>query len=488
MQSLISITENNDITKYKKENEEYKKFLLSKDSEISKLNDIITSKENEINRLKKEIEKLKQGSSMEEMENKFNEEKEKLNTKINNLELKIYNINEEKSKLEKKINNNINNNCIGGRNEDGEDYIILKEQNEELRKKYEELIINKNELEEENKKLKKKTKKKKKKNKDNSNNENEENNEDKENDEKNEDNDINYEKELSSLRKLLYEYESGKIISDNTKKTIDLLKNESMSQIDRLKEKIDELNAINNSKIKEYENNIFNANNEIKQKAKSISEFEIIIIKQEDKIEDLNKQISILNKQIFNKELTMKKNENYSLQLMTIIKEQKMKMKNMKNKNIELNNDEIIVLKKQIENLKNDIELKENLIQTMKKGHKILQDKYLNVCYNVRKKEQEDLLRQAKILQKQKMEREYISIRLKSQPMSKSSSLSTFPVKKNNIKAINDNKKINKNSLPNINNNLKNSEGSKINNERDTPIGENLEKINDMMKQIIEEN
>ena len=33
-------------------------------------------------------------------------------------------------------------------------------------------------------------------------------------------NDINYEKELSNLRQLLSEYETGKIISDNTKKEI----------------------------------------------------------------------------------------------------------------------------------------------------------------------------------------------------------------------------------------------------------------------------
>ena len=75
--------------------------------------------------------------------------------------------------------------------------------------------------------------------------------------------------------------------------------------------------------------------------------------------------------------------------------------------------------------------------------------------------------------------------------MSKSSSLSVFPVKnnnkKNNIKIINDNKSRNKNTLPNINNNIKSIEGSKINNEGGVPVGDNLEKINDMMKQMIEQ-
>ena len=104
------------------------------------------------------------------MEKKFKEEREKLNNKINNLELKIYNINDEKIKLEKRVNNNSNN---SGSNCDNEDFKTLKEQNEEFRKNYEELIIAKNELEEENKKLKKTSKKKKKKkDKDNVNAEN----------------------------------------------------------------------------------------------------------------------------------------------------------------------------------------------------------------------------------------------------------------------------------------------------------------------------
>ena len=183
----------------------------------------------------------------------------------------------------------------------------------------------------------------------------------------------------------------------------------------------------------------------------------------------------------------MKKNENYSIQLITIINEQKMQMQNIKNKNIEKNNDEIIILKRQIEKLKNDIELKQNIIETMKKGHKNLQSKYLNICYNFRKKEQEDLFRQAQILQKQKLEKEYISSRLISNPISKSSSLSAFHIKKNsNIK--NRNKKNNKlNSFPTLNINYKIGEGSKINNDEEIHEGDKLDKINDMMRQIIEE-
>ena len=485
--------------------------MLSKDNEINKLTNENISKQNEINRLKKEVENLKKGSISQELEDNYKKEQETLNNKINNLNLKIYNLKDEKEKLEEKLKNSQNS---GNNNNGTEELITLKEQNDEIRKNYEELIINKNELEEENKRLKKKlnTQKKKKKNKDKDNNEENENGNknwdetenksenknDKNNENKNSNNeneDINYERELSDLKKLLYEYETGKIISDNTKKTIDLIKNDSLSQIEQLKERMDQLNIINTSKIKEYEINIFNANNEIKQKEKSISDCEKIILKQEDKIEELNKRITILNKEILNRELTMKKNENYSLQLMTIVNEQKLKIKTIKNKNIEQNNDEIIILKRQVQNLKNDIEIKENIIQTMKKYHKNLQDKYLNICYNVRKKEQEDLLRQAKILQRQKMERDYFSLK-KDHPMNKSSSLSSIPVKKNKLnkkkcKQNNniENRNLNKiSSLPSINSDNKNDEGSKINNEGEIHESPNLNQINNMMKQIIEEN
>ena len=240
--------------------------MLSKDNEINKLTNENISKQNEINRLKKEVENLKKGSISQELEDNYKKEQETLNNKINNLNLKIYNLKDEKEKLEEKLKNSQNS---GNNNNGTEELITLKEQNDEIRKNYEELIINKNELEEENKRLKKKlnTQKKKKKNKDKDNNEENENGNknwdetenksenknDKNNENKNSNNeneDINYERELSDLKKLLYEYETGKIISDNTKKTIDLIKNDSLSQIEQLKERMDQLNIINNKKIK----------------------------------------------------------------------------------------------------------------------------------------------------------------------------------------------------------------------------------------------
>ena len=82
--------------------EEYKKLIISKDNEISKLNGINSSKENEINELNKKIEELKNNSGLKELEDNYKKEKENLLSKINNLELKkkiIYSLNEEKNKI-----------------------------------------------------------------------------------------------------------------------------------------------------------------------------------------------------------------------------------------------------------------------------------------------------------------------------------------------------------------------------------------------------
>ena len=379
--TLVDLIEKNKLIELKKENEEYKNLLSLKDKEISRLNDLIKSNQNEKTQLKNKKSNMDSGKN-DLKDNAFIEKDDKI-------ELKVYNINEEKPKKVKKKKIKSNNN--------GE---VNKEENENG-------IPN---------------------------------------------NKINYEKEINNLKQII---------------------------------------SKNKSKIKEYEDNILNANNEIKQKAKSISDFEKIILKQEDKIEKLNDQISELNKSVFSKDLLMKKNENYSLQLITIIKEQKLQIQNIKDKRLDEDNDEITMLKREIENLKNELEVKQNLIISMKENHKSLQDKYLSFCYNVRKKEQEDLLNKAKLLQKHKMEKDYISSRLKSHSMSKNSSISAFSIKSlNGINKINLKNKWNKKneeiSLPSIINNFKSDDDIKSeikNNER-----KNLDDINNMMKQIIEEN
>ena len=92
---MESVEENNKV-------EEYKKLLISKDNEISKLNDLNISKENQIKELNNLIEELKKGGTIGELEENFKKEKEQLQSKINNLELEIYNLKEKKEEEIKK--------------------------------------------------------------------------------------------------------------------------------------------------------------------------------------------------------------------------------------------------------------------------------------------------------------------------------------------------------------------------------------------------
>ena len=80
----------------------------------------------------------------------------------------------------------------------------------------------------------------------------------------------------------------------------------------------------------------------------------------------------------------------------------------MKSKKNDQNNDQINILMKKIENLKQVIEIKENMIELEKKAHKNLQMKYMKKCFDIRKNEQEEFLRQVERLKKQKMERDII--------------------------------------------------------------------------------
>ena len=105
IENIITFIKENDkdtsISSLKSQIEEYKRLQISKDNEIAKLNDINTSKQNEIERYKKIIEEQKNGSREKQIEEENKKEREKLITKINDLELKIYNINDEKSNLTK---------------------------------------------------------------------------------------------------------------------------------------------------------------------------------------------------------------------------------------------------------------------------------------------------------------------------------------------------------------------------------------------------
>ena len=94
IQTLVDLTEKNKLIELKKENEEYKNLLSLKDKEISRLNDLNKSNQKEKSQLKKKQLKIDSGN---------NDLKDSsVNEKESKIELKVYNINEEKPKKVKK--------------------------------------------------------------------------------------------------------------------------------------------------------------------------------------------------------------------------------------------------------------------------------------------------------------------------------------------------------------------------------------------------
>ena len=191
---------------------------------------------------------------------------------------------------------------------------------------------------------------------------------------------------------------------------------------------------------------------------------------------------------------------------MNIIKEQKVQMQNLVNNNQEKENDLIKSLKNNIENLKNSIEIKENTIQTIQKSHKILQDKFLKLCSDKRKKEQEDLLIQAKEMKIKKNEREKGNLSInrnnsknKNKKNNKEENKNFIPkldIRGKQTTTINSNDNyINSNNISNIlpviaNQNDKNKEEKNELSNLKLDIsddGRKMDEINSMMKKIIEE-
>ena len=465
---LNSVDENlvNNLTiildsKTKEQIEEYNKLLISKDNEISKLNDIIISKENEIKKLNEEIEQIKKGTSIQELEENFKKEKEQLLSKINNLEIKIYNMKEEKEKIKTEENEEKVNNI---------EETIDEENNKNVNNKlsYEELMKIKQDIEQKNQELNVEIKLLK----DNQG-----------------PNDINNEENLKKIEELentILEYKTGKIIPELTQKKIEeneLLLNELKNQ-----------NKILNEKIK------------IKK------DFETIIIKQENKITELNNSIKKKDNEILSKDNSLNKNQIYSIQLINIINEQKIKIEKIKKQNKEELNTQIAEFKREINNLENTIELKDTMITNMKKSHKNLQDKYIKMTFNIKRKEQDDLLNQAKILKKQKKDKNALLYTKKNYS-------NIFNNKKNNNygKNIEDMDNISDIKYPNLNtspNNLLNKKNNKnnlsekesknsndvilpvislnntediINNNKTERENNKLEEINEMMKKVIDD-
>ena len=312
----------------------------------------------------------------------------------------------------------------------------------------------------------------------------------------------NYKEEYMKLKNLITEYEQGNILAEKTKNDIDIIKSESLSKIKELRAKLEELTSINLTKLKEYESIISTTNIELSQKNKSIQEYEIITLKQEDKIEQLNTQIYELNKAMFHKNLSMKENETYSNQLIDLIHEHKLQIKQMQEKKIDDENVEISLLKRENKNLKNELEIEQRMMQNMKEYHQNLQRKYLNISYNNRKKEQEAILKQAEFLAKDKLNKININNRYKLFTMNRSSSLGLLREKQ--LRQIKNKNKVNNVRLKNEDSNLpKITYGNKsCENENlvklttkktkrkviEDDLTSNMDEINEKLKKIIEEN
>jgi hypothetical protein len=202
------------------------------------------------------------------------------------------------------------------------------------------------------------------------------------------------------------------------------------------------------SKIKQGESRIKILNENIIGINQEKGELENIVIKQESRVGKLGEKVDKIESLLKNKNDEIRENENYSLKLINIIKEQKNLIYTLKKeqKSLEENystNEEttntINSLKAQITALKRKLDVKEDSFLTLQKSHKILQEKYLKTCSNNRKKEQELLLNQAKKLRADKIQREKDQLfeknkkrlELKKELMEKNySSLNNFKPKK----------------------------------------------------------
>ena len=513
LESLIELTEKSETEKLIKENNEYLIQITEKNKEINDLKnrlktlsedkDPIIKEEKEINEEKTEKEDNNNDNDNINDLSKEQEEKEgekkKVRKKIKKKKKKKKEGDDKDEEIEE---NKEDKNTEKEKENIDEEKVVTEEEKKEVQENNdgEKEFVEEKKEEQENLENIKENEEGKEKIENNNININNENIEEKE---KEKEKEIDYKEEYLKLKNLVNDYEQGNIISEKTKNEIDEIKTESLSQIKELRLKIDQLNSSNLSRLKEYEILITNANIELSEKNKTIEEYESIALKQEDQINLLNKRIYELNKKIFQKNLSMKENETYSIQLIHIINEHKLAIKKIKAQKQEEENGEIALLRRENINLKNEIELGKKLLQNMKLNHRSLQDKYLNICYKAKKKEQDDLLKQAKILTKENANRKINNgDNLKFLTLNKSSSTSAlglkkFRIPKNQNKIIYRKFKNDELNLPEINSgngsienghmdrDLLFKDKNKINYDND--YDKSLDEINSKLKKIIDE-
>lgn len=406
IKELIKLDNDESITKLNSEISEYKILIISKDNEINKLNELLLTKKNEIISLKKTIEEQKNGTREREIEENFKNEAKKYAKKINDLEIKIYSLTEEKNNLiktqkelqtknkelmnnlnekeeenEKKINKRYLNNDnikITQNNNFNLEKTLKKEDidiefKDTIKNEKEELISSNNKLKIEIEEIKNKYEDLIKQNNNN--------------------NDID--KRYKELEKLIEEYKSGLIIPEETKKMLENSKKSHELEIEQLKQKnmkeIEVLNLKNNlliNKNKERELKMKELINKIKVILIEKNELENVIILQEKKVNELIEKINKIDLIINKKNEKIKENEKCTLNLINIVNDQQKEIKKLKMKNSNQNKslNDILTIKKHIKNVNDNLEQnKKNNIKSLKLSNSNLQERYLRAFSTTKK-------------------------------------------------------------------------------------------------------
>ena len=348
------MTSNKESNKMKNYNEELKKLQITKDLEINKLNEQLQSKEKEIERLKKTIDDkvpIDYKEKEKELNAQFDIERNKYEQKINDLELKIYKVNDDKKGYEKTIE-------------------IHKKRIAELE---EEIEKTKQPVEPQKEEEKPKEEEEKPIDTANDNVSQSSNNKQdhsagcvsKEEYEKLKEEYATLDKQYQEHKLLLTEQLSNKDeqMKQSHQYELNELKTKYENEIqkkERAFKKVNDLNSrtINEHllKIKELEDKIKTLTNDLSISNKAKTDLEDIILKQEGKVNQLGGKVNKIEQMLKKKNAELQQNETYALQLMNIIQEQKGQIAVMKKKKKEEDTAELNNLQNEINALKNVIE------------------------------------------------------------------------------------------------------------------------------------
>lgn len=466
-----------ELTKLKAYIEDLKKLEVTKDVEINKLNDQLKFKDKEIERLNHTIQDSKPIDYIEKEKQLISlhqQETNQLNQKINDLELRIYKLNDDKKQLSLenfKLQEKLTHYNEEEKNKDEEqqqqhqiikteesecvpkdtynnlldEFEVIKQQLDSSKTELEQLKTFYNDTQTELNSLKAKY------------NESQTQRSNMQSDyeftqQKLKDIEI----ENNRIQRELNDHQSSQkersTSDENHMKDIKYIKAKHEAELNKKDKEYEELKAENEKSINEYiikikELELLNRNLNIslKQVMQGRSDLEEIIIKQEEKVSGLGDKVNKIDQMLKNKNSELKQNESYSIQLINIINDQKKQIANVKNSQRENENSELVLMQDQINTLKVTIEgnllfidyiifilVKDAAIAQIQQKHKLLQEKYSKLSSEKRIKPQEELLKEAKEMKQNKMDRD------KERGRNKSSNKVKRSLNNNNNKVISD--------------------------------------------------